>query len=236
MKYCIMGHHGFLGSALAKRIGEFSSYPEEDTEVIFYLSSVTHIPFEKNPDYHMNRVITDFLWLLPYCKERKIKFIYASSALVYELEKDIPFSRCKKILELMASCYPNTIGLRIFPVYGPGGESAISQWCRGMINNVNPVVYGDGNQIRDFIYIDDVIDQIMLVLERGGKNKTYDIGAGAPKSFNEIIEFINEVLGKNIKPIYKPAPPGYSAGISCKNPLSTKTSLREGIKKICDNL
>lgn len=234
-KYCVIGHQGFLGSALAKRLEEYTPYPTEDTKVIFYMGSVTHIPFEQNPDYHMNRVISDFLYLLPYCKERGIKFVYASSALLYEPEKDIAFSRCKKILEIMASCYPNTVGLRIFPVYGPGGASAISRWCEDIKNDMHPVIYGNGTQKRDFIYIDDVVEQILMVAENS-TNLVEDIGTGVAHDFNTIVATINKVLGKNIMPVYYSAPPGYSAGIVCKNPLPVSTSLEEGIKKICEKL
>lgn len=229
-KHCIIGRNGFIGSALDKRLTNVSSYPTPNTEVLFYFGSTVHPAFEENPEYHMNKVIQDFLELLPYCKRHGIKFIFASSALVYE--KDTVFTKCKRILELLAQCYPNTLALRIFPVYGPGERrTVISQWCDDMKKGKQPVVYGDGTQKRDFIYIDDVIEQVLLLVGMKAEGIA-DIGAGTPVSFNDIISTINTELGTSIEPIYKSAPIGYSEGIYCKLPLPVKTSLNEGIKNI----
>src|ERR1043166_3571118 len=121
MNVCILGRHGLIGSELAKRFDTVTSFPTPDTDIVFHFASYTHVAFEENPDYHMKEIIESFLFLLPYCRDHDIKFVFASSALVYEKEKDaLAFSKCKKILELLASAYPNTLGLRIFPVYGPG--------------------------------------------------------------------------------------------------------------------
>lgn len=92
------------------------------------------------------------------------------------------------------------------------------------------MVYGDGTQERDFIYIEDVVDQILHYVKMK-KTGIVDIGAGKPTSFNDIINIINEILGTTLEPIYKEAPKGYSKGIVCKNPLPT-ISLYEGLRNI----
>src|SRR5690606_35327330 len=128
-KVCIIGHKGFIGSALAKRVGSYDTYPTKGTRIVYYFGSKTHVPLQDDFDYHLDKVVKDFLYLLPYCYHNNIKYVYASSALVYE--KDRPFSKVNKALELLASCYPNTYGLLIFPVYGPGENvTVISQWCK----------------------------------------------------------------------------------------------------------
>jgi hypothetical protein len=65
-KYAIIGKGGLIGGALAKRLGEVSSYPTKDTRVLFHFGSTTHPSFEENPDYHMNEIFSSFLFLLPY--------------------------------------------------------------------------------------------------------------------------------------------------------------------------
>lgn len=226
----IIGKHGFLGSALAERFGEVDSFPTKKTKILFHFGSPVHPPFEQNPDYHMNEIINSFLYLLPFCRDNNIFFVYPSSALVYE--KNTTFTKTKKIMELMASCYPNTLGLRIFPVYGPGeNRTVISQWCKQMKNTQRPVVYGDGEQKRDFIYIDDAIDQIMKLV----KDQTTgikDIGSGKPVSFNEIIKIINGLLDIHLFPVYVKKPFNYSAGIVCKTPMPVKYSIYDGCKRI----
>lgn len=228
--FCVIGKHGFIGSALAKKLGNVSSYPTPETQTIFYLGGATHMDFEKNPDYWMNKDIQDFMFLLPYCKKHHIRFVYASSAMVYE--KDNDFSKHKRALELIARTYPYSLGLRIFPVYGEGeNRTVISKWCKEMKQGKQPVIYGDGTQKRDFIHVDDVVDQILL-LEEMKASDIADVGAGNPISFNEIVALINQELGTSIEPIYKDKPKDYSDGIYCKIPLPTKVDIKNGLQRI----
>ena len=234
MKVCVLGRHGLIGGALEKKLitsgHVVSSYPTKETKLLFHFGSTVHPPFEENPDYHIQEILSSFMYLLPFCRDNGIRFVYPSSALVYE--KNTVFAKCKKIMELYASCYPDTLGVRIFPVYGPGEHrTAISQWCEAMKRGERPVIYGDGTQERDFIYIDDVVDQItdLVNYEITGIR---DVGAGKPVSFNSIVATINKVLGTDLKPIYKEAPKGYSKGIVCERPGVIKVSMEEGIRKI----
>jgi len=227
---CIIGHKGFIGSALAKKVGEYTTTPTKDTKTIFYMASVTHPEFESNFDYHLSKVVSDFLYLLPFCRDNNIKFIYPSSALVYE--KDTPFVKSKRVLETMASCYPKTLGLRMFPVYGPGEtRTAISQWCHDIMKGVKPIVYGDGTQKRDFIYIDDVVDNIIHMATKEYEG-IKDLGAGKPVEFNQILDIIGKISRKEFNINYIPAPSGYSEGIVCRNPVPTNVSIEDGIKNI----
>lgn len=98
-----------------------------------------------------------------------------------------------------------------------------------MKQDKQPVVYGDGTQTRDFINVEDVAEQI-LTLESMKVQGIADVGTGNPVSFNDIIKIINEILGKNLEPIYKNAPKDYSAGIKCINPLPIKINIYDGIK------
>lgn len=235
-KFCILGRRGFLGSALEKRLGSenVSSFPTKDTKVLFNFASPVHLPFEKNPDYHINEALSGFMYLLPYCRDHGIKFVYPSSALVYE--KDTVFAKFKKALEALASCYSNTLGLRIFPVYGPGeNRTVIYQWCRDIKNGQRPVVYGDGEQKRDFIYIDDVVDSIIYMVEHQIEG-IFDIGSGKPISFNNIIKIINKKLSTNYSPKYVKKPKDYSEGIFCFYPVLTKVGIEEGIGKVLNEI
>lgn len=236
-KYCVIGRHGFLGGALAARLGETTSFPQEGTKVIFDFASYTHPQFELNPDYHMKQAFDRFASLLPYCHEHGILYVYPSSALVYE--KETQFSRFKKTLESMAQCYKTvSLGLRIFPSYGPGeSHTVISKWCREMRAGKSPYVWGDGTQERDFIYVDDAVDQILSLIESPKwSSRIVDIGAGRPISFNSIVNVINEELGSNLAPKYVPRPASYPEGVVCPNPLPARVSIAEGIRRILKSL
>lgn len=236
VKHCVIGRHGLIGSAITKKLGEVSSFPTSDTETIFHFGSYSHQVFERNPTYFMKQMLEGYTTLLEICAAAGMSFVYPSSALV--LEKDTPFARFKKTIESLAACYEaRSIGLRIFPVYGPGeSRSVISQWCRSMKNGVRPIVFGDGNQSRDFIYADDAASQIVAVASAYGgiHARIACVGTGTRTSFNMIIEIINGVLGSHLDPIYVVAPAGYSEGIACEDPLPARVSIEQGIRNILD--
>lgn len=236
-KVCIIGGHGLIGSALAARYLDVTSIPTRDTKILFHFGSHTHPRFNENPHYEMKQILDSFSQLLPFCYEHGILFVYPSSALVYE--RDTQFSMFKKTLEHLAACYPTrTLGLRIFPVYGPREQhTVISQWCRQMARDERPTVYGDGKQERDFIYIDDVVDQIVQLAEYPHwRDHVRDIGAGKLTSFNDIVAMINAELGTNLEPRYVQKPHDYPTGITCPRPLPVKTPVELGIRKILQGI
>jgi UDP-glucose 4-epimerase len=95
-------------------------------------------------------------------------------------------------------------------------------------------VYGNGKQKRDFIYIDDVVDNI-ISLSKSQKG-IRDIGAGKPYTLNEVVATINEIANTNLKPVYIKPPAVYSDGVYCTNPVRCKVSLKDGIKKVLSSL
>lgn len=239
----VLGGHGFIGTALVaelkKRGATITSTPTKDSVAVLHFASYTHQPFERNPAYHTHELISSFLHLLPFCADNNIPFIYPSSALVYEAPR--PFYYFKKMCELMPEIYNmKALGLRIFPVYGAGeGErghpTAIAQWVKQMTKGERPNVFGDGTQKRDFIYISDVVDNILDFIENGVTG-IRDIGSGNPLAFNDIIKAINEELGTTLEPIYTPIPQGYAKGILCPNPVPTKVDIHEGVRRMIAEL
>lgn len=234
---CVLGHHGFIGRALTKKLmdtEQVTHFPSEKCRVIYDFASPTHEGFETNIGYNFSTIIPRMAYLMKFCADNKIKYVYPSSALVYELDR--PFKAFKEITEKMQKLFPvDSLALRLFPVYGVGEErTVIYQFCRDIKTNKRPRVYGDGTQKRDFIYIDDVVDNI-ISLSKSQKG-IKDIGAGHPYSLNKIVSFINEVANTNLKPVYVKPPAIYSKGISCKNPVACKVSLKDGIKKVLDSL
>ncbi|RLG22587.1 hypothetical protein DRN72_01520 [Methanosarcinales archaeon] len=146
----------------------------------------------------------------------------------------------------------NSAGLRFFSVYGENelhkGKYAniVSQFIWTMLEGKSPVIYGDGTQTRDFIYVGDVVRFVELLIKRIKKikkaNRSYifNVGTGKNHSFNDVVSLINDVLGTDIKPIYVENPiKNYVyhtlADMSHSEEIvgfKPRVSLKEGIEKL----
>lgn len=106
-----------------------------------------------------------------------------------------------------------TICLRYFNVYGPRQDSnsqyaaVIPLFVARVLQNKPPIVYGDGEQTRDFTFIKDVVRANILVAESDAYG-VFNIGAGRSISINELAELIIRLLGGDIKPIRQEPRPG----------------------------
>jgi len=239
-KNCLMGRNGFLGKALAERLVEYETTPNKNSDIIYSFGSPSSvILFNKNLDYCMRETIESFLSLCSLCKENNIYLVYPSSATVNN--KNNSYARCKAVLEEIAQGYGiKSLGLRISASYGVQeahkGDyaSIIYQWCKQMKVGESPVIWGDGKQTRDFIYIDDVIDNVIEFVkeERTG---VVEVGTGVNTSFNEVVATINKVLEKDIKPTYIKKPDSYIDKTPVQSVKCT-VSLEEGIQKIINSL
>ena len=107
------------------------------------------------------------------------------------------------------------MGLRIFAGFGPGEEhkgdyaSVVTIFLNCMLKNERPVIFGDGTQNRDFVYIDDVVDSIVSSAEKPISNTIVNVGTGRNLKFNDVVHIINDLLGKKIEPVYVPKPEKY---------------------------
>ncbi len=227
-KYCIIGQHGFIGNALAKRLKNVTSVPTKDCDIIFDFGSPVHPPFQENPDYYFKTLLERHLYFLSF----GVYYVWPSSALVYE-DRPMAFTYFKRAMEEIAKAYPNNLGLRIFPAYGEGDKRTfIYQACTVMKEGRQPEIWGDGKQTRNFVFIDDLVDEI-IELTNSKVTGIRDIGVHKQVSFNEVVKTINTILHTKIQPIYKDLPKDYfSHSPICRVPLLQYTSLYDGIKKI----
>ncbi|MCC7257364.1 MAG: ADP-glyceromanno-heptose 6-epimerase [Gammaproteobacteria bacterium] len=152
--------------------------------------------------------------LLHYCLDRRIPFIYASSASVYgagrefrvapECERPINVYAWSKLVfdqhvrRLMGSAGSQVVGLRYFNVYGPGeahkGAMASVVWhFHNQLRQGEEVRlfdgsdgYGPGEQLRDFVHVDDVASVNLWFLEHGGRRGIFNLGTGQARSFNDV--------------------------------------------------
>jgi nucleoside-diphosphate-sugar epimerase len=160
------------------------------------------------------------------------KVVYAASSAAYgdapeqpkfeshRAEPVSPYAVAKYAGELYLTSYAklhgmNTISLRYFNVFGPGQNpksqygAAIPNIVSKMIRGERPTVYGDGQQTRDFCYIENIVAANMLAAKAPALHgEVVNIGCGRRVSVNDIVEQTNKVLGKAIKPNYEPARAG----------------------------
>jgi len=131
--------------------------------------------------------------------------------------------------------------LRYANVYGPrqdplGEAGVIAIFIGKILKGERPIIYGDGTQTRDYIFVEDVVRANLLALT--GKEGTYNIGTGIETSVSKLVEILSEVFGKNIEPIYADERPGEVKRIALDGTLAKEMlgfvpqySLYEGIKK-----
>jgi UDP-glucuronate 4-epimerase len=167
--------------------------------------------------------------LLEAAQKNKVqKFIFASSSSVYGNNKKLPFSEAdnvdfpispyaatKKAGELICHTYHHLYALdvtclRFFTVYGPRQrpDLAIHKFA-GLIEQNKPVpVFGDGSMMRDFTYIDDIIDGTVSAMQRCSGYHIYNLGQSQPISVNDLVAAIELSLGKKAIKEHLPMQPG----------------------------
>jgi len=167
--------------------------------------------------------------MLEAAKTRNVgKFIFASSSSVYGNNKKVPFceddnvdfpispyAATKKAGELICHTYHHLCGmsvtcLRFFTVYGPRQrpDLAIHKFAR-LIERGKPIpVYGDGSMMRDFTYIDDIIEGTVAAIDRCSGFNIYNLGESRPISVNGLIAEIEKALGRKALKEHLPLQPG----------------------------
>jgi UDP-glucuronate 4-epimerase len=166
--------------------------------------------------------------LLEAAKKHKVgKFVFGSSSSVYGNNEKVPFSEAdnvdfpispyaatKKAGELICHTYHYLCGihitcLRFFTVYGPRQrpDLAIHKFAK-LIEQDKPIpVYGDGTMMRDFTYIDDVIDGTVAAMDKCEGFNIYNLGESQPITVNDLVTEIEKALGKKaVKEYLRPQP------------------------------
>jgi len=131
-----------------------------------------------------------------------------------------PYAAAKLVGEYYCSVFYNvfgleTISLRYFNVFGPNQDptsqyaAAIPAFVTAILKGKQPTVYGDGEQSRDFTYVDNVVEANLLAARaKQTAGEVVNIACGRAVTVNAIIDSINEIVGKSVKPIYAPPRPG----------------------------
>ena len=201
----------------------------------------------EHPFAYLEANLNGFLTVLEGCRHHGIKhLVYASSSSVYGSNQNLPFSvadnvdhpislyaATKKSNEHMAHVYAHLYGvpctgLRFFTVYGPWGrpDMALFRFVESILKNKPIPVFGEGEQTRDFTYIDDIVEGVLRTLDTpasGDANwdpndpdpgtssapwRVYNIGGGRPVPLLHFISCIETCLGKKAVMDFLPMQPG----------------------------
>ncbi len=216
----------------------------------------------EHPESYVHSNLDGFVQVLEAIKSfPEIKFVYASSSSVYGLNTKIPFAESdpvelpasfygatKRCNELIAQCYHHIhkipcTGLRFFTVYGPWGRPDMAYYffSKAILEGKPIPVFGEGKLMRDFTYIDDIVEGIIAAVDLGAGNEIFNLGNNAPVSILDFIHILEKHLGKKAQIDFQPMPLGdvpmtYADITKSQKMLGfqPKVSLDEGLKRFTE--
>lgn len=196
-------------------------------DIIFHLGIPSSSPMYKKNPLLVGEAINGMISIMELAKlSGSEKVVFASSSSLYNgvptphredavIQVTDYYTEARLAIERIAELYNRLydidyVGLRFFSVYGPHEDAKkqyanmITQFMWEMRAGRVPVIFGDGTQTRDFVYVKDIIDALTLSSKKG--TGIFNAGTGTSHTFNEVIDQLNAKLGTNISPIYKENP------------------------------
>jgi UDP-glucose 4-epimerase len=206
----------------------------KDIDAVLHQGALPSVPVSiDNPAATHKHCVDATFTLLLAARDAGIKrFVYAASSSAYgdaptspkvetmPASPLSPYAVAKLTGEYYCSVFYKifgleTISLRYFNVFGPYQDpksqyaAAIPAFVTAILKDEPPTIYGDGEQSRDFTYIDNMVDANLLAARaKHTKGEVINIACGQAVTVNEIIDMINKLLGKKVKPKYVAPRPG----------------------------
>ncbi len=225
----------FVECSLSDKEKLLRLFKDNSFDVVVNLAAQAGVRYSLvNPQSYVDSNITGFLNILECARAYPPKhLVYASSSSVYGRNTETPFrttdrvekpsslyAATKRSNELMAETYHhlfllNLTGLRFFTVYGPWGRPDMSPWLfADAITHGRPIkVFNNGKMMRDFTYIDDIVEGIRRIAYDGIEkkeplNRLYNIGRGEPVKLMDFIAILEKNFGRVAEKIMMPMQPG----------------------------
>lgn len=192
-------------------------------EAIYHLGIPSSSPMYKRDPFLVGTAINGTIAVFELAREMGCKVVYASSSSLYsglqpphreEMQIQVTdyYTEARLAIERVAELYKrlhdiDSVGLRFFSVYGPREKSKkqyanmVSQFLWSMMKGEAPVIYGDGSQTRDFIYVDDVVRALRMAMD-SNYNGILNAGTGRNHSFKDVARVLNQKLGYAMEPKY----------------------------------
>lgn len=219
-------------------------FEEQEFDYICHLAAQAGVRYSLvNPKAYLRSNLDGFFYLIEGCRKHSVKhFVYASSSSVYGLNADVPYSEdtsvahpvslyaaTKKSNELIAHAYSHlygipTTGLRFFTVYGPWGRPDMSPFifANAILRGEKIKLFNNGNMLRDFTYIDDIVEGVIKVLDipaaatpgwnphkhpagtSSAPYKLFNIGNSSPVKLMDFLSAMENACGR--KAVYEMCP------------------------------
>ncbi|MBN1786756.1 MAG: NAD-dependent epimerase/dehydratase family protein [Candidatus Methanofastidiosa archaeon] len=196
----------------------------EGIDGIYHMGIYSSSPMYKENNNLVGEVINEFLHVLGLARDMDVRMVWASTSSIYNgnptpWREDMPvmvkdyYGEARYYLERLARLHydwygVSSLAMRFFSVYGPGEEAKrqyanlVSQFLWAMRDGNNPVLYGDGSQRRDFIFVSDVIRGLEMAMGSKVKNDILNLGTGRSCSLLELVDILNDKMGKEISPAF----------------------------------
>ncbi|RPG89273.1 MAG: NAD-dependent epimerase [Candidatus Puniceispirillum sp. TMED245] len=258
-----------------------SLFAAEKPDRVIHLAAQAGVRYSlENPHAYIDANLQGFINILEGCRHNSVAhLVYASSSSVYGGNEQMPFSEhhsvdhpvslyaaTKKANELMAHTYSHlydlpTTGLRFFTVYGPWGrpDMALFMFTRAMLAGDTINVFNNGQMVRDFTYIDDIVEGVIRVLDKVAEPnpdfdplqpdpqtskapfRVFNIGNGNPTPLMDYIGALESALGITAKKNMMPMQPGDVPATSADTSELLKwvgfapdTDVRDGVKRFAE--
>lgn len=199
-------------------------------DYVIHLAARTSVPRSvKNPLETNAANIDGTLSVLVAARDAKVRrIVYAASSSAYGETETLPktesmapapispYGITKYVGELYAQVFGRVYGLenvsvRFFNVFGPRQDPSsqysgvLSRFLLAVQKGEQPVIYGDGEQSRDFTFIDNIVDEVLRGCEaKGASGMVFNGGTGARITLNEVIKLLEKITGKKVTPKYDP--------------------------------
>jgi nucleoside-diphosphate-sugar epimerase len=217
----------FLEGDLA--IGEVARRAVDGMEYVLHQAAIPSVPRSvKDPLTSNEANVTAALNILVAARDAGVKrLVYAGSSSVYgdtptlPKREDMPtnplspYALQKLVAEQYCQIFTRlygfeTVTTRYFNVFGPRQDpgspysGVISLFSRAILDGHRPIIYGDGEQTRDFTYIANVVDGVLRACEAPkAPGEAMNVATGGRISLNELLRVMNKICGTNAEPIYK---------------------------------
>ena len=261
----------FIKLDLADTSATEDLFKAEQPQRVIHLAAQAGVRYSlQNPHAYVQSNLVAFTNILEGCRHNKVEhLVYASSSSVYGGNTKLPFSEqdtvdqpvslyaaTKKANELMAHTYSHlygipTTGLRFFTVYGPWGRPDMSPFlfADAILNNKPIKVFNHGDMMRDFTYIDDIVEGVVRVADKPARPqvnssvpyRVFNIGNNQPEKLMDFIGILENAFGKLAEKEFLPMQAGdVKATYADTSALETwvgfkpYTPLKDGIAKFAD--
>jgi UDP-glucuronate 4-epimerase len=213
----------------------------------------------ENPHAYVESNVVGFLNILEGARHHGTgHLVFASTSSVYGLGTDLPYresadtdhpislyAATKKSNEVMAHAYAHlfgipTTGLRFFTVYGPWGrpDMALFKFTRGILDGTPIPVFNEGRMVRDFTYIDDIVEGVVRVIDRPAPYRIFNIGNHRRVELLDYIRAFEKAIGKKAKLDLLPMQPGDvpateadTSALQAATGFSPATPVEEGVRR-----